>query len=58
MQLRLGTKMISAKPCDVGEQNNLAEENPELVTTLIKRMEELDADVEKNTRDPWEKSGQ
>jgi len=40
---------------DIGEQNNLAEENPGLVEKLVQRMEELDAEVEQNARSPWEK---
>lgn len=43
---------------DIGEQNNRAEENPELVETLVKQMEELDAEVEKNARAPWSQDGQ
>jgi arylsulfatase A len=38
---------------DLGEKHNLADKNPDLVKALIKRMEELDAEVEKNARSPW-----
>ena len=41
---------------DIGEQNNLAGENPEVVKSLRARMTELDAEVEANARAPWEKS--
>jgi arylsulfatase A-like enzyme len=40
---------------DIGEQRNLAEENPELVDKLVQRMEELDAEVAKNARAAWQK---
>lgn len=40
---------------DIGEQNNLAEQHPELVTTLAARMHELDAEIEANRRSPWVK---
>ena len=38
---------------DVGEQNNLAEQMPDVVEKLRKRMEELDAEVTQNARQPW-----
>jgi arylsulfatase A len=38
---------------DVGEQNNVAESNPEIVKRLRSRMEELDAEITKNARAPW-----
>jgi len=38
---------------DLGEQNNLAESNPEKVKELQARMLELDAEIEKNARSPW-----
>lgn len=38
---------------DMGEQNNLAETHPELVTKLKTRMEELDAEITTNARAPW-----
>jgi arylsulfatase A-like enzyme len=41
---------------DVGEQNNLAEEYPEIVNQLRKRMEELDAEITANARAPWVKA--
>ena len=40
---------------DIGEQNNLAEEHPEIVNRLRERMEELDADITANARAPWMK---
>ena len=40
---------------DVGEQNNLAEANPEIVNQLQSRMEELDAEITENARAPWTK---
>ena len=40
---------------DLGEEHNLAEENPELVEALAKRMEELDAEITRNARPVWEK---
>lgn len=42
---------------DLGEQNNLAESNPEVVAKLQARMQELDAEIEKNARAPWVKPG-
>ena len=38
---------------DMGEQNNLAEEHPEIVNRLRMRMEELDAEITANARAPW-----
>lgn len=38
---------------DLGEQNNLAKEKPEIVEKLRARMEELDAEITRNARDPW-----
>ncbi|MCR9294291.1 MAG: sulfatase [bacterium] len=38
---------------DLGEQNNLAAENPELVEKLRSRMLEWDAEIETNARLPW-----
>ena len=40
---------------DIGEQNNLAEDHPEMVDKLRKRMEELDAEITANARAPWVK---
>ena len=40
---------------DVGEQNNVAEEYPEIVNRLQARMEELDAEITENARAPWTK---
>ncbi len=40
---------------DLGEQNNLAETNPEIVTRLRARMEELDAEITQNARATWTK---
>ena len=38
---------------DVGEQNNLAEANPDVVKKLQARMQELDAEITENARAPW-----
>jgi arylsulfatase A-like enzyme len=38
---------------DVGEKYNVAEANPEIVSQLQKRMEEVDAEITKNARAPW-----
>ena len=40
---------------DVGEQNNLAEAKPEIVSQLRKRLEALDAEITENARAPWMK---
>ena len=40
---------------DMGEQNNLADANPEVVENLKKRMIELDAEITENARAPWMK---
>jgi arylsulfatase A-like enzyme len=40
---------------DVGEKDNLAQANPDVVTTLQARMTELDAEIEANARAPWTK---
>jgi arylsulfatase A-like enzyme len=40
---------------DVGEQNNVAGENPDIVKQLRARMEELDAEITKNARAAWTK---
>lgn len=40
---------------DLGEQENLAEKHPEIVTKLRARMTELDDEITKNARGPWEK---
>ena len=40
---------------DVGEQNNLAEQKPELVARLRQRMTELDAAIEAGARPAWKK---
>ena len=42
---------------DVGEQNNVAESHPEVVSKLQARMEELDAEITKNAREPWTTGG-
>jgi hypothetical protein len=41
---------------DMGEQKNLAKENPKKVNELTARMDELDAEIGKNARTPWHKS--
>lgn len=46
---------LSDLSTDIGEETNLADTNPELVKRLNQRMEELDAEVEKHAREPWEK---
>ena len=38
---------------DMGEQKNLAEENPKKIKDLTKRMNELDTEIAKNARSPW-----
>ena len=38
---------------DIGEANNLAEGNPEVVERLRLRMAELDEEIEANARAPW-----
>lgn len=38
---------------DMGEQTNLAEIHPEIVTKLRTRMQELDAEITTNARAPW-----
>ena len=40
---------------DLGEQNNLATQRPQVVRDLRTRMEELDAEITKNARAPWHK---
>ncbi|MEM6777642.1 MAG: sulfatase [Planctomycetota bacterium] len=39
---------------DIGEQNNLADESPQRVADLTARMNELDAEITKNARQPWQ----
>jgi arylsulfatase A len=38
---------------DIGENNNLAKEKPDLVATLNQRLEALDAEIETKARSPW-----
>ncbi len=38
---------------DVGEQENRADQHPEVVAELSARMKELDAEIETNARAPW-----
>ena len=45
--------MLFDLDADMGEQNNLAESNPEVVEKLAKRMAELDAEITENAREPW-----
>jgi arylsulfatase A len=40
---------------DIGEQNNLAQQHPEIVKRLQQRMQELDDEITKNARAPWSK---
>jgi len=41
---------------DLGEQNNLAKDQPDLVAKLKARMKELDAEITQNMRQPWVKN--
>ncbi|MEC8555655.1 MAG: sulfatase [Planctomycetota bacterium] len=41
---------------DVGEQDNLAVDKPDVVAKMRKRMEELDVEITKNARPPWKKA--
>ena len=45
--------MLFELDADLGEKNNIAEKNPELVAKLGMRMKELDAEITKNQRPPW-----
>lgn len=47
------TVMLFNLTQDIGEQNNLAEEHPEIVARMRKRMTDLDAEITKNARAPW-----
>ncbi|MEM7143653.1 MAG: sulfatase [Verrucomicrobiota bacterium] len=47
--------MLFDLSADMGETENLAEGNPEVVERLRARMVELDAEIEANAREPWEK---
>ncbi|HCQ33323.1 MAG TPA: arylsulfatase, partial [Verrucomicrobiales bacterium] len=38
---------------DMGEQNNLAGQNSEIVEALQKRMAALDKEISSNARAPW-----
>jgi arylsulfatase A-like enzyme len=49
--------MLFDLDADMGEQNNLADANPEVVEKLQARMLELDAEIEKNARPTWVKPG-
>lgn len=40
---------------DIGEQNNVAEDHPDLVSELRARMEALDEEITRNARAPWRK---
>lgn len=40
---------------DLAEKTNLADQHPDIVTRLQKRMEELDTEIINNTRAPWVK---
>ena len=40
---------------DLSEENNLAQEQPAIVTRLSSRMQKLDGEIEKNARQPWYK---
>ncbi len=39
---------------DLAEKNNLAEKKKELVDKLMKRMLEIDSEIERNAREPWQ----
>ena len=41
---------------DLGEQNNLASEQPAIVARLSARMNELDSEITENARSPWLKN--
>lgn len=41
---------------DIGEQNNLASQHPEIVDRLQRRMKQLDDEITKNARSPWLKN--
>lgn len=49
------TKLLFDLSVDVGEQNNVAASNPEIVNRLRVRMEESDAEITTNARSPWMK---
>ena len=40
---------------DIGEANDLADAHPEVVAAMLKRMTELDAEIEASAREPWMK---
>ena len=40
---------------DLGEQNNLAEQNADRVAAMTARMQELDDEITANAREPWRK---
>ena len=48
--------MLFDLQADIGEQQNLAEANPDIVKSLQSKMKELDAEVEANARSPWVKN--
>ncbi|MGB0581405.1 MAG: arylsulfatase, partial [Limisphaerales bacterium] len=41
---------------DIGEQNDLASDKPEMVGKLKARMAALDAEITENARSPWHKN--
>ena len=43
---------------DIGEQNNLAEQHPDVVATLRERMLAADKEITENARSPWLKSSE
>jgi arylsulfatase A-like enzyme len=43
---------------DLGEQNNLADERPDVVRRLQQRMKNLDDEITLNARTPWMKNKQ
>lgn len=42
---------------DIGEQQNLADQHPEIVARLQQRMKQLDDEITMNARQPWFKEG-
>ena len=41
---------------DLSEKNNLAKDQPAIVARLSARMDELDQEIERNARSPWQKN--
>lgn len=49
------TRLLFNLTDDLGEQNNLVDQYPDLVRKLEARMRELDAEITANAREPWRK---